>query len=202
MNYFKYPIYLAFIIIISLIGYSLIFEKPRQYRAKQKNDSMFIKDSPRESSNEEPGVTLNEKEIDFPIKKILQEDKLTKVLSDNGQKITQSVAVAFSDNDAGGKIVLTLKKCDKLSGLVAYTTSPAESKVSFGCWTNDELFILINWDKEGIISYGFDRFFDTTSHQKLNFKYLSNLAKDNFSTQSELTKNKSVTSSKVSSSEN
>jgi hypothetical protein len=202
LNYFKYPIYLAFIIIISLIGYSLIFEKPRQYRAKQKNDSMFIKDSPRESSNEEPGVTLNEKEIDFPIKKILQEDKLTKVLSDNGQKITQSVAVAFSDNDAGGKIVLTLKKCDKLSGLVAYTTSPAESKVSFGCWTNDELFILINWDKEGIISYGFDRFFDTTSHQKLNFKYLSNLAKDNFSTQSELTKNKSVTSSKVSSSEN
>jgi hypothetical protein len=202
LNYFKYPIYLAFIIIISLIGYSLIFEKPRQYRAKQKNDSIFIKDSPRESSNEEPGVTLNEKEIDFPIKKILQEDKLTKVLSDNGQKITQSVAVAFSDNDAGGKIVLTLKKCDKLSGLVAYTTSPAESKVSFGCWTNDELFILINWDKEGIISYGFDRFFDTTSHQKLNFKYLSNLAKDNFSTQSELTKNKSVTSSKVSSSEN
>jgi len=201
LNYFKYPIYLAFIVIISLIGYSLIFEKPRQYRAKQKQDSISIKDPSRESSNEEAGVTLNEKENDFPIKKLLQEDKFTEVLSDAGHKSSQSVAVAFSDNDAGGKIVLTLKKCDKQNGLVAYTTSPAESKVSFGCWTNDELFILINWDKEGVISYGFDRFFDTASHQKLNYKYLSNLVKDNYSTQSELAKIKSVTSSKVSSSE-
>lgn len=201
MNYFKYPIYLAFIVIISLIGYSLIFEKPRQYRAKQKQDSILIKDPSRESSNEEAGVTLNEKENDFPIKKLLQEDKFTEVLSDAGHKSSQSVAVAFSDNDAGGKIVLMLKKCDKQNGLVAYTTSPAESKVSFGCWTNDELFILINWDKEGVISYGFDRFFDTASNQKLNYKYLSNLVKDNYSTQSELAKIKSVTSSKVSSSE-
>jgi len=192
---------LAFIVIISLIGYSLIFEKPRQYRAKQKQDSISIKDPSRESSNEEAGVTLNEKENDFPIKKLLQEDKFTEVLSDAGHKSSQSVAVAFSDNDAGGKIVLTLKKCDKQNGLVAYTTSPAESKVSFGCWTNDELFILINWDKEGVISYGFDRFFDTASNQKLNYKYLSNLVKDNYSTQSELAKIKSVTSSKVSSSE-
>jgi hypothetical protein len=201
LNYFKYPIYLAFIVIISLIGYSLIFEKPRQYRAKQKQDSILIKDPSRESSNEEAGVTLNEKENDFPIKKLLQEDKFTEVLSDAGHKSSQSVAVAFSDNDAGGKIVLMLKKCDKQNGLVAYTTSPAESKVSFGCWTNDELFILINWDKEGVISYGFDRFFDTASNQKLNYKYLSNLVKDNYSTQSELAKIKSVTSSKVSSSE-
>ena len=192
---------MAFIVIISLIGYSLIFEKPRQYRAKQKLDSISIKDPSRESSNEEAGVTLNEKENDFPIKKLLQEDKFTEVLSDAGHKSSQSVAVAFSDNDAGGKIVLTLKKCDKQNGLVAYTTSPAESKVSFGCWTNDELVILINWDKEGVISYGFDRFFDTASHQKLNYKYLSNLVKDNYSTQSELAKIKSVTSSKVSSSE-
>ena len=192
---------MAFIVIISLIGYSLIFEKPRQYHAKQKQDSILIKDPSRESSNEEAGVTLDEKEMDFPIKKLLQEGKFTEVLSDAGHKSSQSVAVAFSDNDAGGKIVLTLKKCDKTSGLVAYTTSPAESKVSFGCWTNDELFILINWDKEGIISYGFDRFFDTDSHQKLNFKYLTNLSKDIFSTQIELAKTKSVTSSKVSSSE-
>jgi hypothetical protein len=91
-----------------------------------------------------------------------------------------SIVVAYSNNDAGGKIVLTLNKCEKLPGTVAYTTAP-DGKVDYGCWTFDELYIVINWDKAGINNYTYDRFIDISTNEKLVAKHLFEVAKDSLS---------------------
>ncbi len=105
------------------------------------------------------------------------------VLANTANTPTQSnpnVVVAYSNNDVGGKIVLTVNKCEKLPGTVAYTTAP-DGKVDYGCWTFDELFIVINWDKAGINNYTYDRFFDITSKERLAPKHLFEVAKDSVS---------------------
>lgn len=87
-----------------------------------------------------------------------------------------SVVAAFSNNDAGGKIVLTLTKCEKAPGLVAYTTAQ-DGKIDFGCWTFDELYIIVHWDKAGLNNYTYDRFFDI-ANDHLKAKSLFELTKD------------------------
>ena len=72
---------------------------------------------------------------------------------------------------------MTLNKCEKASGTVAYTTAP-DGKVDYGCWTFDELYIVINWDKAGVNNYTYDRFIDISTTEKLIPKRLFEVAKE------------------------
>lgn len=78
----------------------------------------------------------------------------------------QSIVVAYSKNEVGGKIVLTGEGCEKRAGHSAYTTHP-DGNIDFGCWTFDELYILIYWDKAGLIHYGYDKFVHMQSGERL-----------------------------------
>lgn len=175
MSRFKYPLYVIFSIFIVLMVYSLGTEKPRQYRAKPIPDisapgnfpEIFTKEEEKSSS---PDSSKNEGTSKNPA---------TKPQNKPSESIhpPTNVVVAFSNNDAGGKIVLTHTKCEKSIAFVAYTTAQ-DGKIDYGCWTYDELYIFINWDKDGLNNYTFDRFFDMASGQRLKSKHLFESTKD------------------------
>jgi len=171
----KYPLYLAVSVFILLMMYSLSTEKPRQYSAKRANDTqnlgsitqIFGKNEDSYSSQDSNGI-----------KRVLtNSDPQNPVLNESAAKNANSVVLAFSSNDAGGKIVLTQTKCEKAPSFVAYTTS-SEGKIDYGCWTNDELYIFINWEKNGLSNYTFDKFVAIPSESRLNASYLSEATKD------------------------
>ena len=149
--------------------YSLGTEKPRQYRAKPIPDisvpgnfpEIFTKEEEKSTS---PDSSKNEGTSKNPVTKPQNKP------SESIQTPT-NVVVAFSNNDAGGKIVLTHTKCEKSIAFVAYTTAQ-DGKIDYGCWTYDELYIVINWEKNGLNNYTFDRFFDMTSGERLRVKHL------------------------------
>ena len=175
MSRFKYPLYVIFSIFILLMFYSLGTEKPRQYRAKPIPDisvsgnfpEIFTKEEEKSAS---PDSSKNEGTSKNPVTKPQNKP------SESIQAPT-NVVVAFSNNDAGGKIVLTHTKCEKSIAFVAYTTAQ-DGKIDYGCWTYDELYIFINWDKDGLNNYTFDRFFDMATGQRLKSKHLFESTKD------------------------
>ena len=175
MSRFKYPLYVIFSIFILLMFYSLGTEKPRQYRAKPIPDisvpgnfpEIFTKEEEKSTS---PDSSKNEGTSKNPATKPQNKP------SESIQAPT-NVVVAFSNNDAGGKIVLTHTKCEKSIAFVAYTTAQ-DGKIDYGCWTYDELYIFINWDKDGLNNYTFDRFFDMATGQRLKSKNLFESTKD------------------------
>ena len=155
--------------------YSLGTEKPRQYRAKPIPDISLPGNIPEIFTKEEqksaiPDSSTNEGDL---------KNSVTKPQNKPSESIQAptNVVVAFSNNDAGGKIVLTHAKCDKSIAFVAYTTAQ-DGKIDYGCWTYDELYIVINWDKNGLNNYTFDRFFDMSSGQRLKSNHLSEATKD------------------------
>ena len=175
MSRFKFPFYVIFSIFIVLMLYSLGTEKPRQYRAKPIPDisvpgnfpEIFTKEEEKSSS---PDSSKNEG---------TSKNQATKPQNKPSESIQAptNVVVAFSNNDAGGKIVLTNNKCEKSTAFVAYTTAQ-DGKIDYGCWAYDELYIVINWDKNGLNNYTFDRFFDMTSGQRLKSNHLFEATKD------------------------
>ena len=66
---------------------------------------------------------------------------------------------------------MTLNKCEKGVGTVAYTTAP-DGRVDYGCWTFDELYIVINWDKAGVNNYTYDRFLEVNTNERLTPRLL------------------------------
>lgn len=165
----KYPLYVVCSIFMALTVYSLSTEKPRQYRAKLNTES-----TPNGSFSEifsqedEKSVRQqNSKNEHSPQK---SETKTNNKPNESIQQPT-NVVVAYSNNDAGGKIVLTHTKCEKSLSFVAYTTAQ-DGKIDYGCWTYDELYIVINWEKNGLNNYTFDRFFDMASGERLRVKHL------------------------------
>lgn len=165
----KYPLYVICSIFMVLTVYSLSTEKPRQYRAKLNTESTPNGSFPEIFSQEdEKSVSQqNSKNEHSPQK---SEAKPNTKPYESIQQPT-NVVVAFSNNDAGGKIVLTHTKCEKSVSFVAYTTAQ-DGKIDYGCWTYDELYIVINWEKNGLNNYTFDRFFDMTSGERLRVKHL------------------------------
>jgi hypothetical protein len=152
-----------------LTVYSLSTEKPRQYRAKLNTESTPNGNFPEifTQEDEKSANQQNSKNENSPQKSD------TKPNTKPYESIQQptNVVVAFSNNDAGGKIVLTHTKCEKSVSFVAYTTAQ-DGKIDYGCWTYDELYIVINWEKNGLNNYTFDRFFDMTSGDRLRVKHL------------------------------
>lgn len=173
----KYPFYFVIIVFILLTAYSVSTEKPRQYRAKAVEEVPMTKPlTDRWSENEKapsPSNPNSDKTANPPKSAAALKDSSP---APSSLSSPSSVVAAFSNNDAGGKIVLTLTKCEKAPGLVAYTTAQ-DGKIDFGCWTFDELYILVHWDKAGLNNYTYDRFFDI-ANDHLKSKSLFELTKD------------------------
>ena len=169
MNALKYPIYLVCVFFIMMMVYSLSTEKPRQYRAKLNTESTPNGNFPEifTQEDEKSANQQNSKNEHSPQK---SDAKPNTKPYESIQQPT-NVVVAFSSNDAGGKIVLTHTKCERSVSFVAYTTAQ-DGKIDYGCWTYDELYIVINWEKNGLNNYTFDRFFDMTSGERLRVKHL------------------------------
>jgi len=174
----KYVIYVGFGLFVLLTIYSVSTEKPRQYRAR------IVEDVARSQSATDINPQVEEPTaVASPTPAAAQQSKERTVVR-SGEKSSvvnaspsNSVVVAFSNNDAGGKIVLTINKCEKSAGSVAYTTAQ-DGKIDFGCWTNDELYILVNWDKAGLNNYTYDRFFEIKANERLRPKHLFDALKE------------------------
>lgn len=149
--------------------YSLGTEKPRQYRAKIISESASTGSFPELFNKEELKDTEPEHTKDGNTAKASNSNLQNK--SNESSHTMTNVVIGYSNNDAGGKIVLTQSKCEKNASHVAYTTAQ-DGKIDYGCWTNDELYIVINWDKNGLNNYTFDRFFDMASGERLKPKHL------------------------------
>ena len=175
MSRFKYPLYVIFSIFIVLMLYSLGTEKPRQYRAKPISDISVPGNFPEIFQKEEEKSAIPDNSKNEGALK--NSDAKPQNKPSESIQAPTNVVVAFSNNDAGGKIVLTHTKCEKSTAFVAYTTAQ-DGKIDYGCWTYDELYIVINWDKNGLNNYTFDRFFDMTSGQRLKSKHLYEATKD------------------------
>ena len=149
--------------------YSLSTENPRQYRAKLNTESTPTGNFPEifTQENEKSANKQNSKNEHSPQKSEAKPNTKPHV---SIQQPT-NVVIAFSNNDAGGKIVLTHTNCEKSVSFVAYTTAQ-DGKIDYGCWTYDELYIVINWERNGLNNYTFDRFFDMTSGERLRVKHL------------------------------
>ena len=169
LNALKYPIYLVCVFFIMMMGYSLSTEKPRQYRAKLNTESTPTGSFP-EIFTQEDEKSVNQQNSKNEHSPQKSDAKPNTKPTESIQQPT-NVVVAFSNNDAGGKIVLTHTKCEKSVSFVAYTTAQ-DGKIDYGCWTYDELYIVINWEKNGLNNYTFDRFFDMTSGERLRVKHL------------------------------
>ena len=169
MTALKYPLYVICSIFMVLTVYSLSTEKPRQYRAKLNTESTPNGNFPEifTQEDEKSAKQQNSKNEHSPQK---SDAKPNTKPYESIQQPT-NVVVAFSNNDAGGKIVLTHTKCEKSVSFVAYTTAQ-DGKIDYGCWTYDELYIVINWEKNGLNNYTFDRFYDMTSGERLRVKHL------------------------------
>ena len=169
MTALKYPLFVIFSIFFVLTVYSLSTEKPRQYRAKLNTERTPTGSFPEifTQENEKSANQQNSKNEHSAQK---SEAKPNTKPHESVQQPT-NVVVAFSNNDAGGKIVLTHTKCERSVSFVAYTTAQ-DGKIDYGCWTYDELYIVINWEKNGLNNYTFDRFFDMTSGERLRVKHL------------------------------
>jgi hypothetical protein len=169
MTRFKYPLYIFCCIFIVLTVYSVSTEKPRQYRAKLNTEStptgnfleIFTQEDEK-STKQQNSKNENSSQKSDPKPNIKPFESI---------QPPTNVVVAFSNNDAGGKIVLTHTKCEKSVSFVAYTTAQ-DGKIDYGCWTYDELYIVINWEKNGLNNYTFDRFFDMASGDRLRVKHL------------------------------
>ena len=175
MPRFKYPLYAIFSIFILLMFYSLSTEKPRQYRAKPIPEISLPGNIPEIFTKEEEKSVISDSSKNEGTAK----NPVTKTQNKTSESIQSAtnVVLAFSNNDAGGKIVLTHTKCEKSTTYVAYTTAQ-DGKIDYGCWTYDELYIFINWDKDGLNNYTFDRFFDMATGQRLKSKHLFESTKD------------------------
>ena len=188
MAVLKYPFYIAGFLFAVLTVYSVSTEKPRQFKAKPIEEAVTkplseiwtadeaFTDALKSGQGAPNTNSANSNKTDTKAKST----NTPAVASTSSEPSTQqntSVVVAYSNNDAGGKIVLTLNKCEKASGTVAYTTAP-DGKVDYGCWTFDELYIVINWDKAGVNNYTYDRFIDISTTEKLIPKRLFEVAKE------------------------
>lgn len=174
MTVLKYPFYLVITAFILLTVYSVGTEKPRQYRAKATDEAQITKPFPDIWSEDNKAQSTDSQGTDKSVKN--SKNATTSKSSSPSTSAPTSVVAAFSNNDAGGKIVLTLTKCEKSTGLIAYTTAQ-DGKIDFGCWTFDELYIVVNWEKAGLNNYTYDRFFDI-SNEHLKSKSLFELTKD------------------------
>ncbi len=187
----KYVFYLSLIVFILLLSYALTTEKPRQYKA------MLVVDIPKtpslsalwgygiEKGRQLEGALAPAEDDISKLSEIKPGDDPAKVTTNNTEALmssranqrlqplsfTPNTVVAFSNNDAGGKIVLNTTKCEKFPGFVAYTTA-SDGKVDYGCWTFDELYIVINWNHGGLNNYTYDRFLDYQSGGLLKAKHL------------------------------
>jgi len=164
-----------------LMGYSLSTEKPRQYRAKLNTESTptgSFTEIPNQEN--EKSTTQQNSKNEYSSQK---SDAKSNIKPSESIQQPTNVVVAFSNNDAGGKIVLTHTKCEKSVAFIAYTTAQ-DGKIDYGCWTYDELYIVINWDKNGLNNYTFDRFFDMASGDRLKVKHLLEATKFSTSSQS------------------
>jgi len=175
LSILKYPLYIAFAIFVALVVYAMRTEKPRQFRVKLVPPSPVTEVVSEDSTPDQAEEVLSKNgkhELGKPGARNEEQAKAKKL-----DQPPSSVVVGYSSNDAGGKIVLTQNKCDRTAGLVAYTTAP-DGKTDFGCWTNDELYIFIRWEKDGLNNYTFDRFIDNETHAKLQPKHLFDAAKE------------------------
>lgn len=149
-----------------LMVVSMATEKPRQYRAaksSEKVESLPAETSPRSDSPvhlrpaPSPSAATTVKPFAAPN--------------------PMATALAYSRNDVGGKIVITTANCEKNTGLNAYTTHP-DGAIDFGCWSADELYILINWDKAGLQNYSYERFYAVKTNERLVATALLDLARE------------------------
>ena len=190
MAVLKYPFYIAGIVFAVLSIYSVSTEKPRQYKAKPIAEEPFksLDVSPpsetaaittarvappteagkgSSASSNSTGSTNAPKQSSEPTP--TAQNVANPLNTSNAAPA--NVVIGYSNNDAGGKMVLTLNRCEKSAGSVAYTTAP-DGKVDYGCWNFDELFIVIKWEKAGINNYTYDRFVDYTTNERLTPKQL------------------------------
>lgn len=173
MSKLKYPLYAVCISFVLLMLFSLSTEKPRQFRAKQVSESTQL------AVNNE--ILELEVEQTKPTHKAPAPSDSTKLEANTNRKPQEqpptNIVLAFSENDAGGKIVLTQTRCEKSTNFVAYTTS-TDGKIDYGCWSNDELYIVINWEKNGLNNYTFEKFVDMSTKERLKAKHLFDATKE------------------------
>jgi len=183
----KYPFYIACVLFAVLTVYSVSTEKPRQFKAKPVDEATAANASKpiAELWNTDEAITAalsphtgnsnisaNKVNLANPAtQKPTDSTKGKSTLPTPAAQSSNNVVVGYSNNDAGGKIVLTLNKCEKGVGTVAYTTAP-DGRVDYGCWTFDELYIVINWDKDGVNNYTYDRFLEINTNERLTSKLL------------------------------
>ena len=187
MGVLKYPFYIACVLFAVLTVYSVSTEKPRQFKAKPVDEAATANASKpmAELWNTDEAITAalsphtgnsnisaNKVNLANPAtQKPTDSTKGKSTLPTPAAQSSNNVVVGYSNNDAGGKIVLTLNKCEKGVGTVAYTTAP-DGRVDYGCWTFDELYIVINWDKDGVNNYTYDRFLEINTNERLTSKLL------------------------------
>ena len=184
MAVLKYPFYIAGIVFAVLSIYSVSTEKPRQYKAKpiaEEPVKTVDVPSPTESpTNSLAKVTPSSEALKgstpsptgaSPTAPVKQANEPSPPPQNAPNAGATNVVIGYSNNDVGGKMVLTLNKCEKSTGSVAYTTAP-DGKVDYGCWNFDELFIVIKWEKAGINNYTYDKFVDYTTNERLTPKQL------------------------------
>ena len=176
MSAFKYPLYISSALFVGLVFFSVHTKKPRQFKAKAVQES----NEPKSFPELFPDVDVGKKESLTPTETNKSNTNSGVASTNKTNESNQSntnLVIAYSNNDAGGKIVLTRSRCEKTKGFAAYTTAQ-DGKIDFGCWTHDELFIIINWDKDGLNNYTYDRFFDLGSGNILKPKNLSDGIKE------------------------
>ena len=190
MGVLKYPFYIACVLFAVLTVYSVSTEKPRQFKAKPVDEASAANASkpmaelwntdaaiasalsPTTATTSATANSANKaNSSNPPSQKLTDSDKGKSTPPTSAAQSSNNVVVGYSNNDAGGKIVLTLNKCEKGSGTVAYTTAP-DGRVDYGCWTFDELYIVINWDKAGVNNYTYDRFQEINTNERLTSKLL------------------------------
>ena len=190
MGVLKYPFYIACVLFAVLTVYSVSTEKPRQFKAKPVDEASAANASkpmaelwntdaaiasalsPTTATTSTTVNSANKANSSTPpSQKLTDSDKGKSTPPTSAAQTSNNVVVGYSNNDAGGKIVLTLNKCEKGSGTVAYTTAP-DGRVDYGCWTFDELYIVINWDKAGVNNYTYDRFQEINTNERLTSKLL------------------------------
>ena len=194
MGVIKYPFYIACALFAVLTVYSVTTEKPRQYKAKpveeltpsnaskplaelwNSDEAITAALTPRSAHPASPADSTNPTNNSKASNPVTQKvsEPVNPTSTPQGPvpaSSSNNVVVGYSNNDAGGKIVLTLNKCEKGVGTVAYTTAP-DGRVDYGCWTFDELYIVINWDKAGVNNYTYDRFLEVNTSERLTPRLL------------------------------
>ena len=155
MRHFLYALVGLFAILIII---SMASEKPRQYKVAKGPEKADVLPPDTTPSGSAMGISPA---ISPPVSVSSQPTANKSVKAP-----INATALAYSRNDVGGKIVLTTNTCEKNTGLNAYTTHP-DGAVDFGCWTADELFVLIYWDKAGLQNYSHDRFHSAKGNERL-----------------------------------